>query len=275
MKAHILINAIISDFESFFCDLKVEKELFSSGLEHVSFKGSRNRCYIRFSKDFCNYEIDSKDKAFFYLIVISHELAHYLNKHHLIKTPEDYDNKLLESWADFYGGRITLTIYSFGKNFLSRVESFISMESSMNDKLGCLVSGINEFYDFIKDDTSKRYFNPIERTYLIIGGFLSFWYRYHDYEFEGIYLIYFLKKINREIIESKFPVDVPTDEQFDKLYSFHAEVQYNQIRISAEPLDNYKKYLDTKYKSPSISKKLYKSHLTDKIQSWNIKNGLS
>ena len=36
MKAHVLINAIIKDFESFFINYKVEKELFSPGFEHIS-----------------------------------------------------------------------------------------------------------------------------------------------------------------------------------------------------------------------------------------------
>jgi len=58
--------------------------------------------------------VQSVDDAMFFLIIIGHELAHYVNKHLAHTDESKIDSVAIEGWADFFGARIMFTLITYG-----------------------------------------------------------------------------------------------------------------------------------------------------------------
>jgi hypothetical protein len=175
-----IIAAACHDLERFYkssSKLKVRVEYDQAMRNHVSFSGNLAGSRIRFSKDFCDFEIALASDYHFALIQTCHELAHYLNKHNRHEDVDEADTKALETWADFFGARIFMVLISYG----ARSRKFVfglDPGADQGEQLAHIGSGLRQVYDHVyKGAPTDVYPDAEERVHVFIAGIGSFFMR--------------------------------------------------------------------------------------------------
>ncbi|WEK01290.1 MAG: hypothetical protein P0Y59_06285 [Candidatus Sphingomonas phytovorans] len=169
-----LARAVAADFESFFLPWgPLEVRIAVEAAHSACIRRSGDETRIVIPPDMAREEIDSPDRLFFHLLILSHELAHLVHRHLYAGVQEAADYRALEYWADFYGAKVMMTLVTFGERvnkifrvFFPATHFFEAALESVGRAVGRLVETV-----YTDDD---RYPPKLLRVGLTSNGVTSF-----------------------------------------------------------------------------------------------------
>jgi hypothetical protein len=265
------------DVENFFyysAKFKILKEYDQKNLvSHATCCGSGQKMRIRLSQDLCSFEVLTIKDYIFVLIIICHELAHYLNNHNSYTDTENLDSIAIEARADHFGAQILMTILTFGKNTLRNIAKY--ERSLTGDILFKAISeAINDIYHQIfKQGDVKRYPKSEHRVMLLTTGCLSFFNRFFGTLPEKISILFTLTVV----LELNFPEYVYDQKQLfdgdaiqDRIYKVHQEIA-SKFQFKMHGLKFvYGYFLSANFDKTVEERNQYKQKLEDMIANWTI-----
>lgn len=179
----VVAEAVFSDLESCFyysSKIRVPREYSDTARQHASFVGSGARSRIRMSSDFRDFEVSSLADVFFVSIILCHECAHYLNRHNDHKDSESLDFTAIETWADYFGGRVFGVIITFGTN-IQKIMNKLQPGWDQKVVVEAIGLAMKDIYDSVYlPNTDNRYNEPIDRVLVFNAGFTSLFYRIYN-----------------------------------------------------------------------------------------------
>lgn len=109
-------RAAASDFRSFYAPGAALKVRISvEGVpHHAALRTNPQGSRIAISRDMAEEEIDSPEQLFFNLLIVAHEIAHLVHRHNHPGPRYRPDVINLEFWADFYSGKVLITLLNYG-----------------------------------------------------------------------------------------------------------------------------------------------------------------
>ena len=184
IKGKDAADSILKDVESFFylsSKFSIKKEFFASSKTHALVRGTGGNTRIVLSRDLCDSDIKSLDDFFYTLIIVAHEIAHYLHKHtHHSDDPAGLDFHAIETWADFFGARLFIVVITHGRN-TNRLINTLSKDVTRDDILKAIGRSISDIYKYIYcNTTSSKYPEPTQRVLSFTSGVTSYFYRAYD-----------------------------------------------------------------------------------------------
>lgn len=168
-----LFNAVREDIEKFFA-LKNEFHVMAElGGSKITCTGKGTRCRILLSSDFCNGKIIDADGVHFSLLVICHELAHYLHKHNEHEDKNNTETRSIEDWADFFGAKIMMTVITFGDKTREIYNSFPE-NSHSGKRIDSMGNSLALLAETFYNTNSEKYSNRLSRIGFSVAGINSF-----------------------------------------------------------------------------------------------------
>ncbi len=176
-----LFDAVAIDVQTFFPKrsdfvIKVEYGRLSPCCKGV---GSNTR--ICLPKAFQTLQISTADELHFWLIVLGHEIAHYLNRHNEFnkQTQEStLETRAIEDWADFFGMKLVMTIITFG-TLIGRFYPFYSENIRYETRLESMANVFGKLANSFYDSKSNRYSTRSTRVGNSVAAICSFLDKYH------------------------------------------------------------------------------------------------
>lgn len=179
MNGKTIIQDLAKDLQGFFFhnQLTVKMEFDTNSRHHASYLGVDENERISFSKDLCNFVPNSLRDMFYIAIIACHEFSHYLNRHNSISDSENLDSVALETWADFYGARLFVTLITFGKRTRKSINK-LNPNADQNIILDEIGKSLGDIHQYVyEQNTSKKYQPPLDRCSIFCAGVTSFFYR--------------------------------------------------------------------------------------------------
>ena len=231
-----IANAAFSDIESFFyhsSNFKIRKELNVANMrEHASYKGEGDSARIKLSIDLCSNENHSLEDYFFTLLIICHELAHYLNYHNSHEDSETADSLAIEARADNFGAQIFLTLITFGKSTkknMNLISSNINQEI-LSVEIGKAIGKI--FTLLFSNNVSAKYPSSEHRVFLLVAGFLSFFNRFFG-GLSELWTIQFILRVMRNgnpiMMQPESDIEEKAEQISEKISEIHKDLQLKNI----------------------------------------------
>ena len=177
-----LFQAVALDVRTFFpnrsdFDIKVEYK----GM-YPSCKGAGPKTRICLPPEFEKTEISTADDFHFWLIVLGHEIAHYLNRHNDFNKPTHesaLETNAIEDWADFFGTKLMMTIITFGP--LTGPFYRLYPENKCYDtRLGSMANAFAKLVNSFYNTSSSRYSTRTTRVGNCVAGICSFLDKHQD-----------------------------------------------------------------------------------------------
>ena len=169
LVAKNIILDIVKDFESFF--INEYKVILDFGQYHgLSIKGTGSKARIKIPNDFSNMEVNDDETLVYILFLMGHELAHHINKHNSFITNTAEEHRAIETWADFFGVSISLTILFYDTNFRKHI---INTYDSNDDYIRLVLRVFDKLYQNVYINNSKKYESPEYRLNTVFVGIVS------------------------------------------------------------------------------------------------------
>jgi len=157
-----LFDAVAIDVRTFFpnrsnFEIKVEYRGTNPSCRGV---GANTR--ICLPPEFRTLEISTADDLHFWLIVLGHEIAHYLNRHNdFNKGAQEsaLETKAIEDWADFFGTKLMMTIITFGpliNQFYKCYPENNRYETRLESMANAFTKLANGYYNIVSTRYSTR-----------------------------------------------------------------------------------------------------------------------
>lgn len=112
-----LFDAIAHDIKAFFSG----RSGFEVKVEYVGMnpkcRGVGGNCRICLPIEFRDLHISDAAELDFWLLVLGHEMAHYLNRHNDFNAnaeEETFEKRAMEDWADVFGAKVMMTLITYG-----------------------------------------------------------------------------------------------------------------------------------------------------------------
>lgn len=275
-----IAESAFSDIESFFyhsANFRVRREYGQSNMKsHAMCSGSGENMRIRLSQDFCEFQAASISDYMFMLIVLCHELAHYLNNHNSHSDKEKLDSIAIEARADHFGAQIFMTLLTFGNKTQRNIKGY---QSDMTQKalFGAIAVAINDAYGkLFKPSDSSMYPDPEHRAMLLIVGCLSFFNRYFRQLHEGVAVSFVITVIR----VARFVQNTDGKKQLadaeviqNRIHEVHKEIEYKaRFRLDGMKFV-YGYFLSANFDQTDKERKSYKEKLDQMIGDWSILDG--
>lgn len=235
--------------------------------------GSGDNMRIKLSQDFCSFQATSISDYMFMLIIICHELAHYLNNHNSYSDNEKLDSIAVEARADHYGAQIFMTVLTFGNLTQKNITNY-QPDRTQKTLFVAISEAINIVYErLFKPADSRMYPDPEHRIMLLIVGCLSFFHRYFrplPEQFALAFLITVVKVTNlgQKIDDEKQLSE--SDIIQNRIYEIHKHIESN-ARFRLDGIKHFYGYfLSADFDQTTENRKAYKDRLDKMIDSWNI-----
>ncbi|GIU23335.1 hypothetical protein TUM4637_06270 [Shewanella hafniensis] len=172
-----IIKSALWDMKSFF--VKGRAPSFDVDLgtrnmrEHATFSGQGRKARLCFSKEFCSFQVNNVDDYNFVLMIVSHELAHYMHQHNEHTDVDNFDTKSIEAWADYFGAKIMMSLVTFGQENIALQQElgFEFHSGNMINSIGKSLYRLAQTLFNVQDD---RYSNRITRVGYCAAGITSF-----------------------------------------------------------------------------------------------------
>ena len=275
-----IAESAFSDIESFFyhsSNFSVRREYGQSNmLSHAMCSGSGEKMRIRLSQDFCEFQAASTSDYMFMLIVVCHELAHYLNNHNSYADKEKLDSIAIEARADHFGAQIFMTLLTFGKKTQKSIKGY---QPDMTQKaiIEAIAVAINDAYEkLFKPSVSSNYPDPEHRAMLLIVGCLSFFNRYFS-PLPEKFSVSFLVKVIRV---AKFVQYTDGEKQLgngesiqNKIHEVHRDIESKSGFCLEGVKFVYGYFLSSNFDHTVEERIAYKDKLDKMIAGWGILNG--
>lgn len=245
----------IDDLESFYKDeyaFRIKVNYSDNLWQHASIVGKNENSTIRFSNDCCTQKINDSRDLFVALLIVCHELAHFLNHHNYFSSREDEDNRIIEAWADYFGSRIFMALITFGKK-TSALCKKIEVPEHAGDRIDLIGDAFKKLCNMFYSNESRKYHYRMERMMHICAGissFLHFYWERQDLQLTvDIYLRLYNSSGMYDIIQADYGVFPLSNDYFYKAIEIHYPLQNNQPAITLGLKKQYRKYIDTAFKN--------------------------
>lgn len=254
MKTIDIYKAAISDLESFYdpsYKFKVNFEFYhDNGMHPASIVGRDEKSLLRFTSDACELEIKNHTDFLFGLLVVCHELAHYIHRHNYYTTPNLEAYRLIEAWADMQGMKLLLLLFTSGNE-----TNKLLFEIKFPTDIDRFLEEIGKTFSFtatnLFNNSSPKYHRRIERIMHCAAGVNSFLDAHHNKKSLSRSLIVYSKIYNSGgltwLISAEFNVENLTKDDFESLRSIHFEIQNGKSAITPGLKEEYKKYIETSF----------------------------
>lgn len=262
-----VFSAAIKDFEGFYNDkysFKVRVEFFedSKSSQHASIYGSKENSILRFSSDCCYKQVEGITDYFVAMIIVCHELAHYVNHHNYYASPELEDSRVIEAWADRFGMCIFMCLITFGEGSRGMAES-LGMPENTGERLNEIGKAFGYMHQLIYNDSSKRYHTRGDRVMHVAAGVNSFLESYWgDLKLSRALDVYSRIYMANDLInavENDIQSDKYSEDNWDKIRTIHLTLQAERDAITLGLKEEFRKYIDTSYvESQTVSKAFVK-----------------
>jgi hypothetical protein len=266
-------EAIFSDLESCFyysSKFRVDREYSESAKHHASFVGSGETSRIRMSRDFRDFEVNTMVDIFYVAIILCHECAHYLNKHNDHTDTENLDFTAIETWADYFGGRVFGVLITYGKKIKS-IMTELQCEWGQKiviENIGLAVKDI--YHNIYLPNTDNRYNKPIIRVLVFNAGFISFFYHVFNELKPRFTLCVVLTIIKKAFLSEEMGSENPDWEQHSNIAGrvgdIHKSIQGYQIAITPGIKDKFVPILVTNYQLSSDEIEINKNKLIGQME---------
>lgn len=275
-----IAESAFSDIESFFyhsAKFSVRREYGQSNMKsHAMCSGSGEKMRIRLSQDFCEFQAASISDYMFMLIVLSHELAHYLNNHNSHSDKEELDSIAVEARADHFGAQIFMTLLTFGNKTQRSIKGYLS-DKTQKARIEAIAVAINDAYEkLFEPSASGMYPNPEHRAMLLIVGCLSFFNRYFRPLPEGFAVSFVLTVIRvARFVQNTDAEKQLTDAEViqNRIQEVHREIESNaRFRLDGVKFV-YGYFLSANFDQTVEERKSYKEKLDQMIGGWSILGG--
>ncbi|QRN39222.1 ImmA/IrrE family metallo-endopeptidase [Pectobacterium carotovorum] len=247
--------AAISDLESFYLDkylFKVDYRLYEDSLSsaHASINGKFDNSFIRFSSDCCRKTVENITDYFVALIILCHELAHYLNHHNYYASPEMEDSRVLEAWADRFGMSIFMCLITFGEQSKRMAESLGIPENS-GERINEIGKAFCYMHQYLYNNESKKYHTRGERIMHVAAGVNSFlesyWGRLDLKRSLDIYTRLYTANDLIDVVVDDIKSDKYSEDNWDKIRTIHLALQNGNSAITLGLKKEFRKYIDTSF----------------------------
>ncbi|WP_417655494.1 ImmA/IrrE family metallo-endopeptidase [Pseudoalteromonas atlantica] len=229
--------------------------------EHACFSGTKSKATICFSKDFCSFKINTIDDYNFILMIVSHELAHYIHKHNEHKDSNTHDTKSIESYADFFGAKILMTLITFGPKCKSHLLEIDTTPHS-GELLNSIGRALSRLAETIFDTKSDMYSNRVTRIGYCAAGVTSFLDAYnknlsYKRSMDVLTRLYSQGSLRDLIVDEKeaFHLD---EEIVEKVNVIHNNIQGDQRSITSGLKPYFLDFIGTSYQVEPKLRQLYK-----------------
>lgn len=276
MNGKNVVIDLAKDLERFFFHnkLNIKMEFDSNSRHNASYVGTDQNERLRFSKDFCDFQISTLRDFFFIAIISAHEFAHYLHHHNNVEDEDDIDSMSLETWADFYGARLFFTLITFGKRTnksMSKIQSPLDQNIILHN-IGLALSDVHEY--IYKVNNSKKYQSPIQRVSIFCSGVISFFYRLYGtvkVEWSSYVNITILRAAGLSQSFGDENVDWPFQEELISLtLSKHREIQGRKFAITMGLKPFWYQLISTSYALSDLEVEKHKLDLIEQVESQGI-----
>ncbi|MBH2843088.1 hypothetical protein I6U52_05030 [Serratia marcescens] len=259
MKTIDIYRAAISDIESFYdprYGFNVKVDFYDdNGMHPASIIGSNENSKLRFTTDACELEISTDTDFLFGLLIVCHELAHYINRHNHYKTPNHEAHRLIEAWADMMGMKILLLLFTQGNEV-----NKLLFERKFPTDINYFLITIGNVFSFtaknLFNNNSLKYHQRIERVMHCAAGVNSFLDSFYNNRSMARSLNVYRKIYTFGgldwLISSEFNNDNLTKDDFEFLQSIHREIQGKECAITPGLKNEYRKYIDTSFSSSNF-----------------------
>lgn len=128
-------------------DVKLEFKEKPGSLDNIVYRGSCENHRIVISKELSIFKHTTLDKAYLTLMITSHELAHYINKHNYHNDKDCTEHRSLELWADYFGARIFMILMSDSDLYTRKTLQRKFAGFSQSDKLENIGKSLITLFD--------------------------------------------------------------------------------------------------------------------------------
>lgn len=275
-----IAESAFSDIESFFyhsAKFRVRREYSQGNMNsHALCSGSGDQMRIKLSQDFCRFQSASISDVMFMLIILCHELAHYLNNHNSHADKENLDSIAIEARADHYGAQIFMTLLTFGDNTRKSIKVYQS-DITQKALIQAIAVAIKDAYEkLFKPSNSRMYPDPAHRANLLIVGCLSFFNRYFR-PLPEAFAVSFLATVIRV---AGFPLSTDGEKQIADGEIIQNNIQEIHKKIETEAKFNldgvklvYGYFLSSKFDQTVDERRAYREKLDKTIGGWSIFDG--
>jgi hypothetical protein len=243
----------IADLESFYKEeygFSVKVNYSDNLWQHASIVGKNENSTIRFSQDCCVRKVTDSTELFVALLIVCHELAHYLNHHNYYRSTSDEDDRIIEAWADNFGSKLFMVLITYGSNIIRMCEIF-SVPSDAGDRVNLIGSAFKNVCNMFYRNESKKYHYRVERMMHICSGissFLQFYWGRLDLQLTfDIYLRLYAHSGMYDIIEADYNSFPVSNDDFNKVVDIHQPLQNGNAAITLGLKKKYRKYIDTSF----------------------------
>lgn len=281
-----VIRSAISDFETFFTpasNFRVNFELRNINAP-AKIVGDKDGSILLFDKFGAGNEIESLDDVMLLLVIIGHELAHYVNKHnsHIDETKDDSIS--IEGWADYFGARVTFALITYGPSISKLIANLTAVPFAKPARfawrqsliLGAMGRALLRAYEALykPGDTSGRYLKSDLRIYNFLAGVTSFFYRDSGELNEDLLLhIYQRLSIDNKLAEIVYDPreGFVSQEYFDRIRNIHVGIQGNGKKfITAGLKMDYWNLLGTSYVDDPAQRLRSKERISKQFEKWSF-----
>ena len=172
MLGKIFIEMAIKDFEDFFTTSFTIKRVYKDGVT-LKISGSGEDTTLIIPNDFAQMELTDDSDKFYALLLLGHELGHYINKHNHYTESQNEETRAIEMWADFFGTVIAMSLFILGGQIVSQFS--FKPNSDKENSLKAICGAFERIYAIYKNgDGSNIYEHSSSRILTIVTGISSF-----------------------------------------------------------------------------------------------------
>lgn len=170
-----LLNAVVQDVKSFFPG-RYEFELkFEYAGNDPKCRGVGKKCRIQMPIEFQDLDISDTAELNFWLFVLGHEIAHYLNRHNDFNALTEealLQTQALEDWADFFGAKLMMTLVTYGEQVTQLYRSFI--ENKASARFTYMAEAFGKLANTYYANSSHKHSSRLVRIGSGVAGIMSF-----------------------------------------------------------------------------------------------------
>lgn len=176
-----LLDAVVIDVRTFYAarsDFEIKVE-YRGHIPTCRGVGATTR--ICLPPEFQTLEISTADDLHFWLIVLGHEIAHYLNRHNDFNVGAEesaLETKAIEDWADFFGTKLMMSIITFGF-LIAPFYACYPENTRYETRLGSLANAFTKLAGSFYDTASTRYSTRGLRIGNCVAAICSFLDKYN------------------------------------------------------------------------------------------------
>ncbi|TCS33105.1 hypothetical protein EDC30_11846 [Paucimonas lemoignei] len=281
-----VIEAAISDFEGFFnpnAQFRVNyKTANINGPAKVT--GNEKGSTLWFNTFGAQQPIESLDDVMFCLIILGHELAHYVNKHVSHKDQSKTDSIAIEGWADNFGARITFTLITFGSAVSEIIDNLtavpfakpVPFKFKQEIILKAIGRALLRIYETVYKNTdgSGQYLKSSQRVFTFLAGVTAFFYRLWG-DLNEVWLFYVYKRLafDTKLTDRAYdPHDkMAPDALFERMREIHIQIKGEERFITAGMHPNFLNLIGTSYVDDPEERERRKDRLREEFKRWEFK----